>query len=115
MPIRINANGSRDRHYIKEWREFRNLTQDQLADAMSDMSKGNVSKASISRIESYKQPYTQDFLELCRRVLNCTLTDLLTRDPRDEDNILALYERARPGQRKRMIKEAKKVLEDQAD
>lgn len=78
MPARINAKGSRQRHYIKEWREHRNLTQDQLAERMG------TSKTSISRIESYKQPYTQDFLELCAQVLNCSLADLLIRDPEDD-------------------------------
>jgi transcriptional regulator with XRE-family HTH domain len=104
MPIRIKTPGTRQRHFIKEWREAKKLTQDQLADKMG------VSKASISRIEAYKQPYTQDFLELCTLVLNVPLAALLTRDPAEEDEIAPLLERARPAQRKKIVKAIKEIV-----
>lgn len=59
MPKRIALQTKRKRRktYFREWREHRGLTQEQLA------SRLETSVASISRIESGNQPYTQDVLE----------------------------------------------------
>jgi transcriptional regulator with XRE-family HTH domain len=104
MPIRIKSPGHRQQHFIKEWRKAKHLTQDQLAEKMG------VSKATISRIESYDQPYTQDFLEFCSLVLNVSVAALLSRSPTEEDEITPLVERARPAQRKKILKAIKEII-----
>lgn len=88
--------GHRRRHFIKEWRQHRGLTQDQLADRL------DVSKASISRLESGRQPYTQDTLEALADALSCEPADLIMRDPTSEGAIWSLWEQASPGQRQQI-------------
>ncbi len=63
--------------YIKAWRKYRGLTQEQLADKI-DMSNSN-----LSRIESGAVRYTSDSLELIASALGVGVADLLSRDPND--------------------------------
>jgi transcriptional regulator with XRE-family HTH domain len=65
----------RHRHFIKEWRRYRGLTQEQLAERL-DMSRPN-----FSRIERGLTPYNQDVLEMMAEALRCEPADLLMRDP----------------------------------
>lgn len=75
MASRIGTPARRRRHFIREWREYRGFTQQKLADLL------DTTKASISRIESLKQAYTQDFLEACADLLGVHPSDLLSRMP----------------------------------
>lgn len=77
MPPRIKGPPQRGRHFIREWREHRDLTQAELA------FKLEMSEASLSRIESRKQPYTQDFLEACAMALSVQPAWLISRKPQD--------------------------------
>jgi transcriptional regulator with XRE-family HTH domain len=79
MPHKIGNSLRRRRHFIREWREFRGLTQEELADAIG------TTKTSISRIEALKQGYTQDFLESCADVLGTHAGALLMRRPTEAD------------------------------
>jgi DNA-binding Xre family transcriptional regulator len=81
--------GARQRHYIKRWREYRKLTQDKLVE-MTGMSK-----ATISRIENGRSPYTQDTLEALAEALGATPAELLTRDPYDPEGIWGVWDRLR--------------------
>jgi transcriptional regulator with XRE-family HTH domain len=56
--------GNRQRHFIAQWRRFRHLSQDQLAERLE------MSKANLSRIENRLTPYGQDFLRLARKHYN---------------------------------------------
>ena len=93
MPKRIGDPTRRRRHFIKEWREFRGLTQQQLAD------KIGTTKTSISRIEDLTTGYTQDFLEACADALGTHPAKLLSRAPTDADadcqNVVPFPVRAR--------------------
>lgn len=75
MPARIGDPSKRRRHFIKEWRKFRDLTQEDLAELLG------TTKTSISRIEDLKQGYTQDFLEACADALGTHPGTLLSRAP----------------------------------
>jgi len=88
----------RRRTFIRQWREYRGLTQDQLADRLE------TSKASISRIEAGDQAYTQDFLEACAEALMTDPASLLMRDPTDDEAVWSIWERAKVGERQ-MIEE----------
>lgn len=79
--------------FIKQWREYRKLTQDALAERLE------TSKASISRIETGDQAYTQDFLEACAEALRTDPASLLMRDPTDEEAVWSLWDRAKVGER----------------
>lgn len=62
-------------HFIKAWRNFRNLTQEQLAERLE------IDRTTVSKIENGKQEYSQHFLEACAHALMCEPADLIMRDP----------------------------------
>jgi transcriptional regulator with XRE-family HTH domain len=70
--------------YIRAWRKHRGYTQEALAGRMAELGV-EISGASISRIESGQQPYSQENLEAFAEALDCSLADLLENDPRIPD------------------------------
>lgn len=80
--------------FLRQWREYRSLTQDDLAERLG------TSKASISRIEAGQQAYTQDFLEACADALRTDPASLLMRNPTDEEAVWSLWDKAKVGDRK---------------
>lgn len=89
MPARIGNPKRRRRHFIREWREFRELTQEQLADLV------HTTKTSISRIEDLKQGYTQDGLEAIADALGTHPSTLLSRPPKPSDRYVESAPRTR--------------------
>lgn len=77
VPRRVINDQPRQPNRIAEWRRFRNVRQDDLAEALG------VTKASVSRVENGKAPYTQDFLEVTARTLKTDVASLLFRKPDD--------------------------------
>lgn len=71
------------RHYFRQRREEGNLSQEQLAERITEKTRG-ISRASISRIESGKQTYRSDVLE--------AMADILT-----NGDIRKLFERPQKG------------------
>jgi transcriptional regulator with XRE-family HTH domain len=88
-------------HYIKEWRLHRGLTQEELADKLG-MDKGYLSK-----IENGRRRYDQPFLEAAAKALECDVTDLLRRDPRDPEGIWAVWADLSEAERRQVIEIAK--------
>jgi transcriptional regulator with XRE-family HTH domain len=84
MPPVKKPQRQRLRHFIKEWRDYRQLTQEQVADRIG------VSATTFGRIEGNKIPYNQDFLELAADALRCEPWDLLHRDPNKEGDVVDL-------------------------
>ncbi|KQZ31602.1 hypothetical protein ASD50_15165 [Mesorhizobium sp. Root552] len=106
MSVRFQKTDSqRRRHFIKEWRHHRGLTMDRLADRL------DISKATLSRIESGKQPYTQDTLEALADALSCEPADLIMRDPTAPGAIWSLWERANPAQRQQIESVVRALVE----
>lgn len=64
------------RTHLREWREYRLLTQEQAAERL------NVSRTLLSKIENAKSPYTQGFMEAAAEAYGCDVADLIMRDPR---------------------------------
>lgn len=62
---------SSDVHPLRVWREFRNMTQENLAD------KAKVGKSYISQIEAGKKPGSVSVLTRIARVLNVDIDDLV--------------------------------------
>lgn len=111
MPPRIRGLKRRRKTFIRAWREFRNLTQDQLAERLE------TSKASVSRIESGDQPYTQDFLEACASALQTDPASLLTRNPKDPEAPWSIWDTLKPIERRQateVIRALKRAGEDAA-
>lgn len=92
---------AKQRHYIREWRKHRGLTQDQLAERIG------INRAYLSKIESGKRRYDQPFLEAASEVLNCQVADLIIRNPSDPDGIWSIWEQLQPAQRTQVVEIAK--------
>jgi transcriptional regulator with XRE-family HTH domain len=97
MAKRFKKTGPLLPHFIKEWREHRGLTQDQLAERLP------ISKASLSRIENLKTPYTQDFLEACAEMLMCEPADLIMRNPLAPEAVWSIWDNVPPEQRSQAL------------
>jgi transcriptional regulator with XRE-family HTH domain len=62
-------------HFIKEWREFKELRQEDVADEIG------YDGGTISKIEDRKNPYTQRTLEALARLYETTPAALLSINP----------------------------------
>ncbi|AMN43144.1 helix-turn-helix domain-containing protein [Rhodoplanes sp. Z2-YC6860] len=94
--------------FVRQWRQYRGLSQEQLAERL------DMSAAQLSRVETGKQPYTQDFLEAAAAALSTDVPSLIMRDPLKEDpndpnSIWSLWDHAKPGQRRMIVDIAKTV------
>lgn len=101
-------NGPR-RHFIRQWREYRNLTQDQLAERVG------VTPGTISQLETGRINYRQPLLEALADALRCRPGDILNIDPTQDDAIWSLWETLEPAQRRqafRIIETFKKTGSD---
>lgn len=83
----------RQRWFLKEWRTFRGLTQQQLADRL------DTTKSVISALENGKQRWNQDILELAAEALNCDPVDIIVRDPTAPEPIWSIWDRVPPSNR----------------
>lgn len=99
-------------HFFREWRKFRALTQQQLADRV------DLSKPQVSRLETGKQNYTQETLEAFADALGVTAAELLSPPPdpsRPESEFEILARRIRGERlRARAARVLKALLEEDA-
>src|SRR6266566_3684981 len=98
MPHRIAFSRKRPRRptFFKQWRYHRGLSQERLAERL------DTSVASVSRIETGRQPYTQDYLEALASALQTDPASLLMRDPLDPEAIWSIWENAKQGEKKKI-------------
>jgi transcriptional regulator with XRE-family HTH domain len=89
---------SKQRHFIKEWRVFRNLSQEALASRMG------VARSYISHIENGNRRYDQVFLEAAAEALGCEPADLIMRDPSQADSIWSIWDQIPATQREQAVK-----------
>ena len=80
-------NSTAPRHFIKEWRKFRGLTQERLAERIE------ATHGAISQLERGKINYTQPMLEALAFALSCEPSELLRHPPSDIENELTMYVR----------------------
>jgi transcriptional regulator with XRE-family HTH domain len=95
--------------YIREWREFRGLTLERLAERVGERI-GGFTHASLSRIERGLQPYSQPVLEAIGEALNIDPASLLMRNPSDPEGIWTVWEQAKKGQKQIIIDLAKTII-----
>lgn len=74
-PSDMAKKGKKRRTFLKEWRKFRGLTQEQLAERLE------LTQATVARIERGDISYTQPVLEAMADALRCEPADLIMRDP----------------------------------
>jgi len=70
MPIR-----TRQKWFLRQWRKHRGLSQERLAERIG------TTKSRISELETGRERYNQDVLEMLADALECEPGDLLMRDP----------------------------------
>lgn len=103
MP-RVGNPKKRRRTYFRQWRKYRALTQQQLANRL------DTTKTTISEYERGKRGYTQDFLEALAEALQTDPVSLLSRDPVSSETLWSVWDHAKPGQRLQIIEVAKTLL-----
>jgi transcriptional regulator with XRE-family HTH domain len=89
------------KQFIREWRKFRELTQEQLAERMG------IARSYVSHVEKGKRRYDQLFLEAAAEALGTTPASLIMRDPTQPGGIMELWDQIPVQDRER----AAKVLE----
>lgn len=87
--------------FMRAWREDRKRTLEDLAE------KCGKKHGQISRIERGLQPYSQQVLETYARELDCSVVDLLTREPGQAESFLSIWAAMDERDRKRFLAFAK--------
>jgi transcriptional regulator with XRE-family HTH domain len=90
-------------HFIRQWREHRDLTLERLAERVG------LTHGTLSRIERGKTAYTQPVLEALADALNTTPASLIMRNPADPDAFWDLLE-AIPAQSRSQVGEILKTF-----
>lgn len=80
---------ARHRTFLREWREYRELTLEQAADRME------MHHTTLGRVEKGQVPYNQDFLEMAALVYGCEASDLIDNNPREWNVPRLVYDRLR--------------------
>jgi transcriptional regulator with XRE-family HTH domain len=88
---------SGQRHHIKEWRKYRGLTQEQLAERIG------IARSYLTKIERGTRRYDQPFLEAAAEALRCDAGDIITRNPSDPESIWSIWDTLSPVERKQAI------------
>lgn len=91
------------RTYIREWRQFRTLTLEQLADRLE------MTASHLSMLERGQRAYTQETLEGIAQALQTDPASLLMRNPMDGDAIWSIWDRAKAGERQMIVDIAKTI------
>jgi len=95
--------------FIRQWREFRNLTLEKLADRLRNQGL-EITHASLSRIERGIQPYNQRQLEAIAAELLTDAPSLLIRNPLDPEGIWSIWDQAKPGERRQIVEIARTLI-----
>lgn len=103
------------RTFVKQWRDYRNMTQEQLAERVSAFliergAKKGYTYASIGRLERGLMPYSQPVLEALADSLGTDPASLLIRDPTDASGIWTIWEKALPAERATITEHAEIVV-----
>lgn len=109
---RVRPPHGRIRHhptYIRQWRKYRGLTLDRLAERVGALT-GGFTHASLSRIERGLQAYTQAVLEAIAEALGTDPASLLMRDPSDPEGIWSVWDHANPSERRMIVDIAKTIV-----
>lgn len=107
MPHKQNQSRFR-RTFIREWRQYRNLTLEQLADRLE------MTASHLSMLERGYRGYTQETLERLADALQTSAASLLTRRPGD-DELWSLWDQALPGVRRQLTEIAKTLTKTGTD
>jgi transcriptional regulator with XRE-family HTH domain len=88
------------RTFLKEWRIYRRLTQEQASERL------NLDRSNLSRIERGESPYNQGLLEAAAEAYDCEPWDILNVDPLKEGEVVdltSMLKTATPEQRAEIL------------
>lgn len=91
------------RTFIRQWRQYRHLTLEQLAERVE------MTPAALSLLERGQSAYIQPTLEKLADALLTDPASLLMRNPEDEDAIWSLWDKASEAERRTISEVAKAV------
>jgi len=74
------------KHRIKEWRKYRGLTQEQLAERIG------IARSYLTKIERGSRRYDQPFLEAAAEALRCEPANLINVDPTAPEGFWSILE-----------------------
>ena len=86
MPPVKKPERTRGRTFLKEWRVYRDLTQEEAA------ARVDIDRTTLGRIEKGALPYNQDFLEKAAEAYGCEPEDLIMIDPLRPDPPKLVYD-----------------------
>jgi transcriptional regulator with XRE-family HTH domain len=92
------------RTFIREWRQHRGLTLEQLADRL------DVTASHLSMLERGQRGYAQETLERLAEALQTDPASLLMRNPADQDAIWSIWDQAKPGDRRMIVDIARTIV-----
>lgn len=96
------------RHFLRQWREYREYTLEQAGEAVG------ISHAQLGRIERRLQKYNQELLEKLADLYRTDPASLIMRDPTNEDAIWSLWDRAEEGERQKIEEYAGFIVKSRA-
>ena len=101
--------------YLREWRAFRQMTQQQVVEALASLEVEGVplTAASLSRIESEKQPYSQPILESLAIVYGTTPGQILDQDPYASRDLPQVLQLLKDDQKSQLLAVAAALFPDQ--
>ena len=94
----------RKRVFLREWRESKNMTLEQVAEAMS------ITAGALSQAELGKTNYTRPMLEFLADLYGCEPGDLIMRNPEDADAPWSLWDQAKQGEREQIVSMMKIIV-----
>jgi transcriptional regulator with XRE-family HTH domain len=106
MRSRLKDTGPR--HFVRQWRKYRHLTQEQLAERIQ------TTHGAISQLETGRTNYTQGMLEALADALMCEPADLLMRDPTQDQMIWSLWDKLGEAQKRQAVRFIQAISEDKA-
>lgn len=95
---------ARRKHFFKAWRKYRKMTLEYAAE------KAGMSAGNISAMERGAQGYTQDGLESLADVYGVPSGWLIDLDPFSASDIISIWERAKPSDRKKIVDIAETIV-----
>ena len=87
----------RPKWFLREWREFRGVTLEDLAERVGSSS------GYVSDLEKGKRRFNSDHLEQFALALNITPADLMIRDPLQPESIFSLWDLVPEAQRPQAV------------
>jgi len=96
---------SKPRHFVRQWRKYRMLTIEQLAERIG------VTHGAIGQLERGEVNYTQPMLEAIADALMCEPGDLVMRDPLASQSIWSVWEHASTEQRDQIVRIAEAITQ----